>query len=137
MEAYAGSVKAEKEHARLMLKNLKLDYDKPHAGSSKEKTKESQFSIGPEKKGGESKAGAAKRRKKVTVRLGKEYLEIMTENPPPPLYQPHPSLDPQFMEMQERFVARQKAELDMIRQCKEVGYIDLEIEVTDDEGDNV
>lgn len=63
----------------------------------------------------------------------------MVEHPPLPLFRLFPSVDLEFMKMQKRFLAIQKADRDQrdraLKQYKEFGYAELEIEVTDDEED--
>jgi hypothetical protein len=166
-ERGAGSEKAEKERALLMLKNLELDEEKAYAGLKIEKEKKVLQNLVPlefplplrpgdvplefplrlrpgdeQEDGGESacsqsKAGGGKRRKK--TRLGMEYIDFMAENPLPPLYQPVPSFDLGFLELQERFVAKQLAEREerdnILKQLKEYGYADVEIEVPDYDDD--
>jgi hypothetical protein len=93
-----------------------------------------------EEEGGESgqseAAGAGKRRKK-TYRLGMEYIDFVEENPLLLLCQPVPSFDLGFIELQERFVAKQMAEREernhILKQLEEFGCADVEIEVPDEE----
>lgn len=125
--AYVGSKKAEtKKHA---MDNLEVDDEKLlHPKSKKDKARKNhvvlqnpvlresqQLSAGPGKEEGSEAmaAGAAgnKRRKKVaTARLSKEYVAHLVEHPPLPPFQLFPSMDLEFMEMQRKFVATQRAE---------------------------
>jgi hypothetical protein len=88
------------------------------------------FGLGP----GQEEGGGKKRRKK-TYRLGMEYIDYVAENPLPPLYVPDPSLHVGISELQEKFIAKQKAEREerenIVKQLKEFGYADVEVEVPD------
>ncbi|TVU32779.1 hypothetical protein EJB05_24535, partial [Eragrostis curvula] len=137
MEHAARSNEAERTEmgrARLMLKNLELDEEemKAHAGSKAEKPKKKllpkpvprQFSV----------AGDGKKRKKM-LRVGKEFVDCIAGIPHPPPFQSYPSSDVQFMEIQESYVAKERAIREeherIIKQYEVHGY--AEIEVTDDE----
>ncbi|CAO2178101.1 unnamed protein product [Urochloa humidicola] len=141
MKSYAGSKKEEKERARSMMNNLKLDEKKAHAESKKQKTKKNpvpcEFSVRPAGEGSKSKAGGGKRKKMVKVRLDQEYIDYLAGTPPFPLFQPFPSLDPGFIKLQESFLAKQKADLEqrdkILKQYADLGYADIEIEVADEE----
>jgi len=96
--------------------------------------------LGPgaeQEEGGESGQEEGGKRTKKTYRLGMEYVDYVAENPLPPLYQPVPSFDLGFIELQERFVAKQMAEREerdsILKQLEEFGYADIEIKVPDDD----
>lgn len=75
--------------------------------------RESRFPFGPEEDGRrrDSKAGGRKRRKKVTMRLDKASVECIAELPLPPPFQTFPPcLDLRFVEVQESWAARLRAE---------------------------
>lgn len=82
---------------------------------------------------------AGKRRKKVTMRLDKEFVEYFAEKSLIPPFEVFPSLKPEFIERQERFNTILRAEHDerdnILKQHEELGYAEVEIQVTDDEED--
>ncbi|KAG2579643.1 hypothetical protein PVAP13_6NG266400 [Panicum virgatum] len=97
------------------------------------------FRLSIAQEGSESKAGAGKRRKKKVLRLEKAYIDFLTENSLPPPYQPLPSFDRRFNELQESHAAKQTADIEecdnILKQYAEYGCAYVEIEFTDDEKD--
>ena len=77
--------------------------------------------------------------KKKVLRLGKDYVDFLAETPLPPPYQPLPSFDRRFNELQESHAAKQTADIEerdnILKQYDKYGCVYVEIEVTDDEKD--
>ena len=71
--------------------------------------------------------------------MGKSYIDFLKENPLPLPYQPVPSFDPRFNEMQKSLAAKQTADIEerdnILKQYDKYGCVYVEIEVTDDEKD--
>ncbi|CAN6233573.1 unnamed protein product [Urochloa humidicola] len=150
--ACAGSEKArKKKRARLTPKKNRNKPDEEEkaarAGSEEEEEKAGKkkalrtpvpltFGISMRRlKDAEARAG--KRRKKVTIRLDKELVECFVQESLPPPFEPFPSLHPGSVERQERLSAALRAEHEerdaILRQYEELGYAEVEIEVTDED----
>jgi hypothetical protein len=120
MEACAGSNKAEK--------NPKLEEEKAHAGSkrkvkknadagSKQEVKKKKAQPDPAPRGFQlpvwlaaSPRGGGREEEEDGGTAGTGYIDVIAEKPLPTAFQLLPSLNPRFIEMQEIFIAKQRAE---------------------------